>query len=419
MRSWWCDRSAVLILVAAASAGLANGKGPTTLPARGGPYKVIAEEFTGDGIKDLAIGYLYVGTVVIERGDGRGNFTPMAVNPLCENCPPEHQGAIYQHHRGVYNLAAADIDRDGRADLAAACVGNFVVVARNIGQGRFERAGLFPTNPADTLSTGIHLTDLDNDGRPDLLYTSRGEKKDGTLYLRRNLGDWRFGPAITAAAGVSAYFIETADLNGDGYADVLVPNELGTTVSYWLNPGKDIFAPGLAFPDRRILQTSGRKVNNVRAADLNGDGHVDLVTANWVSSTISVFPGRGNGTFGEEVAFPGGKDCCFLGLGDLDRDGDVDLAVAHWRNDVLSVFLNDGHGRFAGGRDYRTGAGNYGIAVFDTDGDRVLDIVTANYRAGSVSLLRGNGDGSLNPAATRQRWVERSEEGWTPHRPTE
>ena len=76
---------------------------------------------------------------------------------------------------------------------------------------------------------GVRLVDLDNDGRLDLIYTARGSSykgdlKIGRLFVRQGLPDWKFGQALECDAGPSAYYAETADLNNDGYLDILVPN---------------------------------------------------------------------------------------------------------------------------------------------------------------------------------------------------
>ena len=378
----------------------------TQLPTEGSPYKVNAADFTGDGVIDLAVSYYGAGVVAIEKGDGQGNFSHLAVNPICEGCDPSHEG-------GTYNIAHADVDKDGLLDFAIGCDGRFVVIARNLGDGKLQRMQVFQTESA---AKGVRWADLDNDGEFDFLYAARGtgradDTDEGKLSIRRGLGNWKFGPEIKLDAGISAYYVETGDLNNDGYVDILVPNELGTTVSYWMNPGKTVFDSAQPM-QRQVLPTSGIKVNDVRAADFNGDGYLDVLTANWISSNISLFPGKGDGTFGDEQLMPGGRNCVFFAVDDFDNDKDLDFVVTHWTGDYASVFLNRGDGRFATRTDYKTGNGNYGVDVLDADGDGNLDVVTADFREHTLSMLKGNGDGTFQPATTSKKGVQKKNGSW-------
>ena len=376
---------------------------PTRL---GGPYKLLAADFTGDGRRDLAVGFHDLGLLTIERGDGKGHFEHLAITPIR---PLDGKGFV----AGSYNFAAADLDGDRRLDLAVGCRGRFLLLARNIGKGRFQPMKRFPT---ESSAKGVALADLDNDGRLDLLYTARGtgradDIKTGRLYLRRGLGGWKFSEPVTREAGISAYYIETADLNGDGFLDILVPNELGRTASFWISPGKSVFARPSKLK-RQVVTTSGTRINDVRARDFTGDGKLDILTANWTSSTISLFPGKGDGSFSAERLMQGGKHCVFFAVGDFDQDNDLDFAVTHWTEDFVSVFLNDGRGHFAPRVDYKTALGNYGALTFDADGDGKLDLLTANYRHRSTSLLVGRGDGTFAPAVTTRRSFRQTTDGF-------
>jgi len=385
----------------------------------GGPYKVIAADFTGDLQTDLVIGYRSIGVVVMKQGNGKGLLTSLPLNAF--HVPQPHG------ERHVHNLDHADLDADGLSDLAFTVGGRgpahpgYVLIARNLGRGKFKTMCTFQT-PSE--AKGIRLADLDNDGRRDLIYTARGSgyKDDiaiGKLLIRRGLDDWKFGEELEASAGKSAYYADTADLNNDGYLDIVVPNEHDATVTYFLNPGKSLFSKKRTLQPRRLQATRipGKRshaVNDARAADLNGDGNADVLTANLGTSTISIFLGNGDGTFAKDTLLDAGKNGAFLAVGDLDSDGDIDFVVTHWTEDFLSVFLNNGRGQFPRRSDYHTASGNYGVTLTDLNRDKHLDAVTANYRDRSISVLLGNGDGTLGTAITTDSGLRSRGGKWTP-----
>ena len=386
----------------------------------GGPYKLLATDVTGDGRSELVVGYRSIGVVTVEQIDDRGQLQRIGLNALTVPVP---LGA-----RHVHNLDDRDLNGDGLIDLALTLGGSGptqpgrILLATNRGRGRFQPVVEY-TVPSE--AKGIRLADLDNDGQLDLLYTARGsgykgDIKVGRLYLRRGLGAHEFGPALVCDAGKSAYYVETADLNSDGFLDIVIPNEHDSTVTYFINPGMQLFEQRQP-PTRaqvRATQIPGRRshaVNDVRAADFNGDGHLDLITANLGTSTLSLFLGKGDGTFHPDQLLEGGKNGAFLAVGDLDRDGDLDLVVTHWTEDFLSVLLNQSDGKFAPRQDYQTGSGNYGVTLLDFNQDGKLDAATANYREESVSVLRGQGDGTFQPAVTTRRGLRSFNGKWHPH----
>ena len=379
-------------------------------PKVAGPYKLLAADFTGNGHRDLVSGVHDLGLLTGAQGNGRGRVDHRAITPIR---PASGQGFV----DGSFNLATGDLDGDRRPDLVVGCTGRVVMVARNRGDGRFESRLRLPT---ESDAKGVALADLDRDGKLDLLYTSRGtgrtgDLKTGRLHIRKGLGKWMFGEPITLEAGISAYYVETADLNADGFLDVLVPNELGRTASYWINPGRSLFQSKPQIK-RQVVNVSGFRINDVRARDFTGDGNLDILTANWSSSTVSLFPGRGDGSFGAERLMPAGKHCVFFAVADFDADGDLDFAVTHWTEDFASVFLNNGKGTFPPKTDYKTGLGNYGVLAFDANGDGHVDLVTANYRHRSTSLLAGKGDGTFAKAVTVMRSFKLTTEGFSQDR---
>jgi hypothetical protein len=184
--------------------------------------------------------------------------------------------------------------------------------------------------------------------------------------------------------------IASGDLNGDGHLDLVTANTNDDSVSVLLGHGDGTFAPKL---DYAVDHTP----YSVALRDLNGDGHLDLVTANSGSDSVSVLLGHGDGTFGPRTDYAAGSGAQDVALGDLDGDGHLDLVTANINGDSISVLLGHGDGTFAPHADYATGSKPAAVALGDVNGDGHLDVVTANDFGGSVSVLLGQGDGSFGP----------------------
>ena len=208
----------------------------------------------------------------------------------------------------------------------------------------------------------------------------------------------------------------------------------------------------LASGDVHDVAPTGRLLN---AADLSGDGQIDLVVASRATgeaAVITVLPGRGDGTFETAVPYPVGDSLQSLALGDIDGDGDVDLVAAditslvvmtnpgddtfgvaqtravkpelhdvrladwshdgaldlvavHLATDEISVWPNPGNGKFTDAN--LTGPTRHAVGdeprqadVVDLNNDTLLDIAVVNRRSGDVSVLLGTGDGGFSAAVS-------------------
>ena len=178
------------------------------------------------------------------------------------------------------------------------------------------------------------------------------------------------------------------DLNGDGTLDLVTAN--GKAISVLLNRGDG------SFQAKRDYRSGG---NAVAIGDLNGDRKPDLATPNGlIRGTVSVLLNRGDGSFRAKRDYRTGRGPHSVAIGDLNGDRKLDLATANTysipntRVYTASVLLNRGGGRFRAPRDYRTGGHPDRIAIGDLNGDRKLDLVIANdENTVSVLLNRGNG----------------------------
>ncbi|WP_336490494.1 Ig-like domain-containing protein [Methylobacterium nigriterrae] len=186
------------------------------------------------------------------------------------------------------------------------------------------------------------------------------------------------------------YAVAAADLNGDGKLDLVTVNDVNS-VSVLLGKGDATFQDKQAF-------ATGPTPYSVAAADLNSDGKLDLVTANSGSDTISVLLGNGNGTFQAPQDVSVGTNPASVVALDLNGDGKIDLVATNGVDNRVSVLLGNGNGTFQTAQFFSVGAAPWTVGAADLNGDGKLDLFTANYNVNSVSVLLGNGNGTFQAA---------------------
>src|SRR6266700_8419599 len=197
-----------------------------------------------------------------------------------------------------------------------------------------------------------------------------------------------FLPAVPYSSGGSgAHSTAAADLNGDGKVDLAVANTDSNTVGVLLGSGDGTFKPAVTYD-------SGGDPTSVEEADVNGDGRPDLVVANYNSATVGVLLGNGDGTFQTAVTYDsGGKFAWSVAVADVNGDGKPDLLVTNQcvnisdcANSSVGVLLGNGDGTFQLAISYSSGGdGAYSVAVADVNNDGKPDLVVANSDSDTVS----------------------------------
>jgi hypothetical protein len=204
-----------------------------------------------------------------------------------------------------------------------------------------------------------------------------------------------FAAATNFAVGLEPISAAIGDLNGDGILDVVTLNLPGPKVSVLLGVGDGTFDAPTTFSVGVVFLARW-----VSIGDLNGDGNLDLVTANQGSSNVSVLLGAGDGTFGAPTIFAAGSFPWTVSIGDLNGDGDLDLVTASTSTNKATVLLGVGNGTFGAAVNYATGSFPSAVSIADLNGDGALDLVTTNLNSDSVSVLLGAGNGTFGVAAS-------------------
>src|SRR5579862_6866387 len=191
--------------------------------------------------------------------------------------------------------------------------------------------------------------------------------------------------------------IATGDMNGDGIADLVIPNANTTNVSVLLGNRDGSFQPFLLF------NTGGPNPFHVAIADFNGDGKNDVAIT--TLSGVSIMLGDGHGHLGAPVILPAGTSPTRIAIGDFNGDNKLDLAVTNLGSNDVLIFLGKGDGTFAPAENVPVGMGPDGIAVGDFNHDGKTDLVVVNTgevsghnkgpNGNTVTILLGNGKGGF------------------------
>jgi Ca2+-binding RTX toxin-like protein len=197
--------------------------------------------------------------------------------------------------------------------------------------------------------------------------------------------------------------VAVGDFNGDGHTDLVLANWLSGDVSVLLGAGDGSFAA----PANYMVGT-GCSPNSVVVGFFNSDRTPDLAVANGGCNNVSILLGNGDGTFGASQGF--GVDINVspnqLATGDFNDDGNLDLVVASAGDLGASVLLGRGDGTFSSA----PGVNNAGdtpqaVAVGDFNGDTISDLAFADDPSGpngEISIVLGNGDGTFD----QQRFIQ-------------
>lgn len=374
-------------------------------------------DFNEDGIPDVATVHftwdldnpLPRDELHVEYGDGNGSF---------------RTSQVFTTGSGPIGLVAGDFNHDGHIDLISAntpIIGvsgpSTLSVFLGDGKGNFSRRDIDLT----FVPFGLVAADFNHDGNLDLAVAGSNQT---FLFLGNGDGTFHAGVTLNLAG-----YMSVGDFNEDGKLD-LVTNAGGGSI-YFGNGDGTFSAPqslGAGTPE------------NVVAADLDGDGHVDLVlpVPNFPSQTLCIAWGTGNGTFAQQtISMPnatdisvavadmdlnGLKDIVFAATGILYQasartftldpsviDFGVNIAIADLNNDGMPdvVGYEQGNIRAYLGRGPKGVLHSHitpfpnnpkAVAAGDFNGDGKLDVAVAT--GSSVTVMTGDGTGNFSQGAT-------------------
>jgi hypothetical protein len=316
---------------------------------------------------------------------------------------------------GPRSVALGDFNGDGKPDIAVA---NPDVMAVGVLLNTTAAQASAPTFAARTDLPGggspfaVAAGDLNGDGKPDLAVANVSSSNTTVLLNTTPSGaaTASFAGAVTFATGDGPIALVLGDLNGDGKLDLATANYVDANVTVLRNTT----AAGAATPTFVATPPAavGLSPQAIAARDLNGDGKLDLAVANVNDDTLSLLRNTTAGStsapaFASQVTIATGAHPQSVVAGDVNADGKSDLAVVNANDGTVSVMLNKtaaGATAFAfGSAEFASNDSPNSAALGDFDGDGKPDLAIASTNAAAVRMLRNTTTaGAATPSFTAQ-----------------
>jgi hypothetical protein len=361
-----------------------------------GPQAVVTADLNGDGRLDLVTANAGSNNISVLLGNGNGTFG--AAQTYATGAGPvslavgDFDGRHYANGQPILDLVTANAGGD-----LSVLLGN--------GDGSFGSANSITLPTAAGLAQtprSVAVGDLNKDGKLDLVVTGQtsyttsytgyyGGTYYSTVYrgyVNVLLGNGSGGFTGSTPQQLNSTAPDSVQVGnfGNGNLDVATANPDLNSVAVLLGNGD-----GTLGTETDYAVGSGQV--SLAVGDVNGDGKLDLVTANGNDDTVGVLLGNGDakGTFQAAKNSTVGTNIQSLALADLNNDGKMDVVTADYSSGQVSALLSKGDGTLSLPITATVGTTPLAVVAGDFNGDGLPDVAVANSGSGNVSVLLNDG----------------------------
>ncbi|CAF2715885.1 unnamed protein product [Rotaria sp. Silwood2] len=299
------------------------------------PFVVILADFNKDNNLDIAVANENAGNVGAFFGVGDGTFMRQVTFSTGLGTLP-------------YFITAADFNHDNNTDIFVTnTASNEVLIFFGDGNDHFELARRYPTGPGMG-PYGIAVADLNNGKQLEIVFANT------TVHF--------------TGSAPRSYSLAVGDFNNDNRSDIVVANSNSNDLTIYFTSNNGSFSAETVFP---IGIDSYSQY--VITGDINSDKHLDIITVNSKSNTISIIKGDGNGNFADQINYSTGDGS------HSNNDGQVDFTIANTGTDSIGVLFGFRYASFQKPSIYSNENNQMPISMIvnDFNNDNYIDIASS------------------------------------------
>ncbi|CAF1308453.1 unnamed protein product [Adineta steineri] len=349
------------------------------------PMDVTVIDIDNDGLLDIIVVNQNTNNIGIFFGNGDGNFENQLTYSTGVKSWP-------------YAIAVGDFNSDNHTDIAIVLNNkNNVGILLGYGNRTLPNMVTYSTGPG-SIPSNARVGDFNNDNHLDIAVANSGTNNLVVLF---GFGDGTFllGTAYSSGLQSQPNQLTIGDFNNDNQLDIATintnTNNIGISFGYESEP----FATVTPY-----TTGGGSQPHSVAVDDLNKDGWLDIVVANFGNDNIGILFGQRDGMFSSMMTYSTGNGSApySVVVFDFNNDTYLDIATTASATNYIVILLGYGNGTFANEVTYFTGTDSrpYTIGIGDFNNDSILDIVVANSGTSNIFLLYGYGNGSFGNETT-------------------